>query len=125
VRRSDRIVAVGFGLAAALLVGFVVLPLAAVFLRVAPGTLLSQLRSPVALGALAVSLKTTSIALALILVIGTPAAYLLGTRSFRGALALETILEVPLVLPPAVAGIALLAAFACSVSGSGSRRPRW
>jgi molybdate transport system permease protein len=111
MRRSDRLVAIGFALAAALLVGFVVLPMAAIFLRVPPGTLLAQLHSRVTLDALAVSLKTTAIALALILLLGTPAAYLLGTRPFRGAVAMETILEVPLVLPPAVAGIALLAAF--------------
>lgn len=111
MRRSDRLVAVAFGLAATLLVAFVLLPIVAVFVRVPPATLLSQLRSKGALDALAVSLKTTTIALALILFLGTPAAYLLGTRSFRGSIALETILEVPLVLPPAVAGIALLAAF--------------
>ena len=111
MRRSDRLVPIGFGLAAALLVGFVLLPMAAVFVRVPLATLLSQLRSNAALDALGVSLRTTAISLAIILVLGTPAAYLLGTRSFRGATALETVLEVPLVLPPAVAGIALLAAF--------------
>jgi len=111
MRRSDRLVAVAFGLAATLLVAFVLLPIASVFVRVPPATLLLQLRSKGALDALAVSMKTTTIALALILFLGTPAAYLLGTRSFRGSIALETILEVPLVLPPAVAGIALLAAF--------------
>ena len=46
----------------------------------------------------------------LIIVVGTPAAYLLGTRSFRGRAVLVTLIELPLVLPPAVAGIALLAA---------------
>ena len=111
MRRSDRLVPLGFGLAAALLVGFVLLPMAAVFVRVPLATLLSQLRSNAALGALGVSLRTTATSLAIILVLGTPAAYLLWTRSFRGAAALETVLEVPLVLPPAVAGIALLAAF--------------
>jgi len=111
MRRPDRLVPIGFGLAAALLVGFVLLPMAAVFVRVPLATLLSQLRSNAALGALGVSLRTTATSLAIILVLGTPAAYLLGTRSFRGAAALETALEVPLVLPPAVAGIALLAAF--------------
>jgi len=58
-----------------------------------------------------VSLRTTLFALALIVVFGTPAAYVLGTRPFRGAAALTTLLELPLVLPPAVAGIALFAAF--------------
>src|SRR3712207_2040028 len=48
--------------------------------------------------------------MAVILVVGTPAAYLLATRSFRGRALLVTLVELPLVLPPAVAGIALLAA---------------
>ena len=46
----------------------------------------------------------------LILAVGTPAAYLLATRRFRGRAGLITLIELPLVLPPAVAGIALLAA---------------
>jgi molybdate transport system permease protein len=50
------------------------------------------------------------IALAIIVVTGTPAAYLLATRSFRGRAVVLTLVELPLVLPPAVAGIALLAA---------------
>ena len=58
------------------------------------------------------SLKTSwTIALAIILLVGTPAAYLLATRRFRGrALVVLMLIELPLVLPPAVAGIALLAA---------------
>jgi molybdate transport system permease protein len=111
MRGSNRLVGAGFGLAVAVLAGFVVLPMLAVFLRVPPGSLVSQLRSSVALDALAVSLKTAAIALALILLVGTPAGYLLGTKSFRGASALITVMELPLVLPPAVAGIALFAAF--------------
>jgi len=63
------------------------------------------------LQALAVSLRSSLIAVALILVAGTPVAYLLATRRFRGAAAIATLLELPLVLPPAVAGIGLLAAF--------------
>ena len=56
-----------------------------------------------------VSLETTSIAIVLIVVVGMPAAYLLATRSFRGRSVAITLIELPLVLPPAVAGIALLA----------------
>src|SRR5207253_7635113 len=99
------------GAATVVLFGFVALPILAIFLRVPVGTLFAQLRSPVALQALGVSLRTTLVALALIVVFGTPAAYVLGTRPFRGAAALTTLLELPLVLPPAVAGIALFAAF--------------
>jgi molybdate transport system permease protein len=111
MRRSDRVgtaVAVG---ASVILFGFVMLPLLAIFLRVSPGTLFAQLGSRVALQALAVSLRSSLIALVVIVLFGTPAAFILGTRPFRGSRALTAILELPLVLPPAVAGIALFAAF--------------
>ncbi len=51
------------------------------------------------------------VAIAIIVLVGTPAAYLLATRSFRGRSVVVTLVELPLVLPPAVAGIGLLAAF--------------
>ena len=95
-------------LAAVLL--FLMLPVVGVFVNVPPGELLASLAGEGALDALWLSLQTTSIALAIILVVGTPAAYLLGTRSFRGRALAVTLVELPLVLPPAVAGIALLAA---------------
>src|SRR5207244_3744492 len=66
---------------------------------------------PVVVDALLVSLKTTLLAQALVLLLGTPAAYVLATRRFRGRSLLVTLVELPLVLPPAVAGIGLLAAF--------------
>jgi molybdate transport system permease protein len=101
--------ALGFALVVALT--FLLLPLAAVFLRVPPTELVTQLGNEVARDALLVSLKTNLIAEALILGIGTPAAYLLAMHAFRGRAVVVTLIELPLVLPPAVAGIALLAAF--------------
>jgi molybdate transport system permease protein len=97
--------------ALALALAFLVLPVVAIFVNVSPGELISSLGNPVARDALLLSLRCTLIALALIVLVGTPAAYLLATRSFRGRAALITALELPLVLPPAVAGIGLLAAF--------------
>ena len=76
-----------------------------------PGKLISQLGDPVVRDALLVTLKTNAIAMALILLIGTPAAYLIGTKRFRGRAFAITLVELPLVLPPAVAGIGLFAAF--------------
>jgi molybdate transport system permease protein len=61
--------------------------------------------------ALVVSAKTTIYAQALVLLFGTPTAYLLATRRFRGRSLVITAVELPLVLPPAVAGIGLLVAF--------------
>jgi molybdate transport system permease protein len=95
--------------AAAVALVFLVLPIVAIFLRVPPAHLIHQLSSPVVTDALIVSFKTTAIAQVLILVFGTPLAWLLASRRFRGrALVL---VELPLVLPPAVAGLGLLAAF--------------
>ncbi len=97
--------------ALALALAFLTVPIAAIFLQVGPGELIDRLGEPQATDALRLSLLTSGIALALILAFGTPAAYLLATRSFRGRSVAITLLELPLVLPPAVAGIGLLAAF--------------
>jgi molybdate transport system permease protein len=90
---------------------FLLLPLVAIFLRVPLGELVSQLGSRVAVDALLVTLETNAIAQALILLVGTPTAYLIASRRFRGRALAITLVELPLVLPPAVAGLALLAAF--------------
>jgi len=90
---------------------FLVLPIVAIFADTPPGDLIDSLGSDVARDALWLSLKTTVAALLIIVVIGTPAAYFLATREFRGKSLVTTAIELPLVLPPAVAGIGLLAAF--------------
>ncbi len=89
---------------------FLTLPIVAIFVDSSPGQLLDSLGEPDALDALWLSLRTTAAAMVVILVVGTPAAYLLATRRFRGHAFLVTLIELPLVLPPAVAGIGLLAA---------------
>ena len=100
-----------FAVLAAVALTFLALPVIAIFLRVSPTTLVRELGDPVARDALVVSLKTSVFAQALIVVLGTPTAYLLATHRFRGRSVLVTLVELPLVLPPAVAGIGLLAAF--------------
>jgi molybdate transport system permease protein len=111
VRPADRAASLAAGVATAVLFGFVIVPIMAIFVRVPPSTLIAQLGSRPTLDALLVSLRSTLIAVAIIVIFGTPAAYLLGTKRFRGAGILTTVLELPLVLPPVVAGIGLLAAF--------------
>jgi molybdate transport system permease protein len=108
---ADRTAAILAGVATALILSFVLLPIVAIFARVPPGSLVAQLHSEVAVQALLVSLKTSLIALALVIALGTPAAFLLSRTTSRWGALLTTILELPLVLPPAVAGIGLLAAF--------------
>jgi molybdate transport system permease protein len=100
--------AAGAALTAALV--FLVLPVLAVFLDTSPGALIASLGEEGALDALRLSLVCSVAAIAIIVVIGTPAAWLLATRRFRGRSLVVTLIELPLVLPPAVAGIGLLAA---------------
>ncbi|HEY1595346.1 MAG TPA: ABC transporter permease [Thermoleophilaceae bacterium] len=96
--------------ALALALVFLILPVAAIFLNTSPAKLLSSLNDPSATEALRLSLECSVIAVTIIVIVGTPAAYLLATRSFPGKSLAVTFVELPLVLPPAVAGIGLLAA---------------
>src|SRR6476660_9504657 len=98
-------------LAAIVTLAFLALPIVAIFAHTSPTNLLDQLSNPVVKDAFIVSLKTSVIAQLLILLLGTPTAYLLAGSRFRGRSFALTLVELPLVLPPAVAGIGLLAAF--------------
>ncbi len=75
------------------------------------GDLREGLRSEAAREALRISAETSTLSLAAMLIVGTPVAFRLATSSFRGKTLLVTLFELPLVLPPAVAGIGLFAAF--------------
>jgi molybdate transport system permease protein len=83
----------------------------AIFARVPPGELIEALGTEAAKDALWVTFETNAISMALIVLFGTPAAYWMATRDSRLRDAAVTLVELPLVLPPAVAGIGLLAAF--------------
>jgi molybdate transport system permease protein len=97
-------------IALALALAFLVFPVVAIFTNVPPHRLVSSLGDPGSREALRLSLETTALSLGVILVVGTPAAWLLATRSFPGRAVVITLVELPLVLPPAVAGVGLLAA---------------
>ena len=98
------------GAALSVAVAFLALPVVAVFADAPPHELVSSLGDDAALDALRLSLECSALALAAVIVVGTPAAWLLATRRFPGRALLVTIVELPLVMPPAVAGIGLLAA---------------
>ena len=61
--------------------------------------------------ALGLSVATTATTMIIVVTLGTPLAFLLARRRFPGAAAIEALVDLPIVLPPAVAGIALLVAF--------------
>jgi molybdate transport system permease protein len=99
-------------LALGVVVAFLTVPLVALFYEAPLTDVPSLLGEQVVRDAIEVTVRTNLVANVLILALGTPAAWVLATRRFRGRALLVTLCELPLVLPPAVAGIALLSAFA-------------
>lgn len=91
---------------------FLALPVAVLVGRAVAGRALSEtLATPVVIEALALSLVTTALSLAITVAFGLPLAYLLARRKFRGSWFLEALVDMPIVLPPAVAGLGLLLVF--------------
>jgi molybdate transport system permease protein len=93
---------------AALLLGLLVLPIVALVVGLSPADLEVGLRHPLVLPALGLSLVTSLVALVVVVALGTPLAWLLAQRERR---VIEILVELPVVLPPAVLGVALLLAF--------------
>ena len=93
------------------MLAFLLLPLLALLLRIPLAQLLANLANPEVAQAISLSMITTALTVLLTLLSGTPLAYLLARRRFRGHTALDTLVDLPMVLPPSVAGIALLVAF--------------
>jgi molybdate transport system permease protein len=110
-RIRTRLFRAAAGLLATLLVALLALPVLGLVLATRPGELLAGLRHPVAGPALWLSLSTTAAALAIVLVLGTPLGWWLAGRRDRLGRAVETMVALPVVIPPAVAGIALLLTF--------------
>jgi molybdate transport system permease protein len=107
-----RLAGTGLALAVGAAIAFLALPLVALLTRVTPAEVLHELSIPETRTTLMISIGAVACALVLILLIGTPLAYLLARgRQSRWLAAADTIVDLPLVLPPAVAGIALLATF--------------
>jgi molybdate transport system permease protein len=112
LRSVSPVVAVVAGAAAAGVAALLALPLVALVWRtVETGALPPALGSPAVVAALQLSLATSLASLALALALGTPLAYALARVRFPGRALVDALIEVPVVLPPAVAGIALLMAF--------------
>jgi molybdate transport system permease protein len=90
---------------------FIAVPLVALIVRTDPLNFRDHLRDPITLQAISVSLKTSLLALFLIVLTGTPVAYFLARKLIPLPQVIDTIIDLPIVLPPAVAGVALLMAF--------------
>jgi molybdate transport system permease protein len=91
---------------------FIALPILAVFLKINLSQLSTQLQNPQIIEAIKLSLFTSAIATIIALFLTVPTAYVLATKKFPGKAIIDTLIDLPIVLPPAVAGVALLLAFA-------------
>jgi molybdate transport system permease protein len=98
-------------LAGSLLALYVAVPLGVMLWALPPAELFRQLSSPMALRALGLTLRTTVVATLLAVALGLPLAFLLARARFRGREVLDTLVDLPITLPPVVAGVALLLAF--------------
>lgn len=102
---------IAVAVAGGLLLSLIALPIIALLLRVPAGSVLDYLSRPLVVEALRLSLLTTLLSTIVAVVLGTPLAYALARRSFPGKQLVDALVTIPLVLPPAVAGVALLMAF--------------
>jgi molybdate transport system permease protein len=109
--RGDTL-ASGLAVAAlALVVGFISLPILSLVVWTISEDSWRAMVSPVARDALLLSMRTTAISMFIIVLVGTPAAYVLARMDFRGKRLLDALVDIPAVLPPSAAGIALLLTF--------------
>jgi molybdate transport system permease protein len=104
-------VPLGLWLAASVLAAYIAVPLVALFFVTSPRALVEHLASPMALRALWLTAKTTTASTLLVVLFGTPVAFLLARGPFRGREWLDTLVDLPVTIPPVVAGVALLLAF--------------
>lgn len=110
-RGQYGLVFTAFVLPASGLVFLLALPLAALLWRAVADDTLGSLVAPTAFAALRISLITSTLSTLLAILTGTPLAYALARWRFRGRSWIELLIDLPVVLPPAVAGLALLIAF--------------
>lgn len=97
--------------ALALLAGFISLPIISLVIWTVDKGSWRAMTSPVAVEALLLSARTSTITMMILFAVGTPAAYVLSRAEFPGKRLLDTLIDIPAVLPPSAAGIALLLAF--------------
>jgi molybdate transport system permease protein len=101
-----------FAPAALLFVAFMAIPLVTMFWRaIESGQLAENITSDFVIDAMRLSAITSTAALLITLLLGTPVAYILARRDFPGKIFVDLLVDLPIVLPPTVAGVALLVAF--------------
>jgi len=101
----------GLALLIFLTMSFIALPMASLFLKSPLNTVLRSLYSPMVVDALKLSLSTSAVSTMIVVLLGTPLAYVNARFRYPGKEIADSLIDLPVIMPPAVAGIALLMAF--------------
>jgi molybdate transport system permease protein len=109
--RRNLILTIGGGVLITLLLVFIVTPIIGLLFRTTPEQFLASLSNPVVWNAVVLSLITASVSTLSIILVGTPVAWINARHRYPGRELVDTLIDLPLVLPPTVAGLALLMAF--------------
>jgi molybdate transport system permease protein len=109
VRR--RALKAGLALLLVFAAAFIALPVASLFIKSASGMTLQSLRDPVVTDALTLSLFTSATTVVIVIILGTPLSYLNARFDYPGKEIADSLIELPVIMPPMVGGIALLMAF--------------
>ena len=102
---------VGLALLLTLAMTFIALPVVALFLKSPLDTILRSLHDPMVMDALRLSLTTSTLTTSIVVLMGTPVAYVSARFHYFGKDMADSLIDLPVIMPPAVAGIALLMAF--------------
>ncbi|HOW32983.1 MAG TPA: ABC transporter permease [Methanoregulaceae archaeon] len=107
----NNLLTIGAGVLITLLVIFIITPILGLFSRITFDQFIASLSDPVVWNALVLSLFTAGISTFVIILVGTPVAWINARHRYPGREIVDTLIDLPLVLPPTVAGLALLMAF--------------
>jgi molybdate transport system permease protein len=110
-RNREATVKAGLAILLILAMSFIALPVVALFLKSPPDTILRSLHDPMVMDALRLSLTTSTITTIMVIIMGTPIAYVSARFNYYGKELADSLIDLPVIMPPAVAGIALLMAF--------------
>lgn len=111
LRLKKNALKAGLALVICLTMAFIALPIASLFLKSPMDATLRSLSDPVVADALRLSLMTSTLTTMIVVIMGTPVAYVNARFSYHGKEIVDSLIDLPVIMPPAVAGIALLMAF--------------
>ena len=110
-RAKEMVLKAGLGLMLILAMAFIALPVASLFIKSPMDVTLRSLSDPVVTDALKLSLITSTLTTLTVVLMGTPIAYVNARFHYFGKEIADSLIDLPVIMPPAVAGIALLMAF--------------